>query len=198
MESLKQPNRNAVDVVIQVCNLRCGAGARPVVFDVVFDYVVSGTGSKAGTFCGGLDRVIHLAGFVDAGRRQLHCRHCFAGSRADRRGPHHRRSCEERHPRGTGNSDFARWLNEVPANDSGESRLFDLECRRQTFLWATSEIETEFRLETWRAFWETSVTGRSVEDVATELKMTAGAVYVARSRVMKRLREKVGEVQESE
>ena len=105
---------------------------------------------------------------------------------------------QSRHPRGTGNSDFARWLNEVPANDSGESRLFDLECRRQTFLWAAAEIETEFRLETWRAFWETSVSGRSVEEVASELKMTAGAVYDARSRVMKRLREKIGEVKESE
>ena len=41
---------------------------------------------------------------------------------------------QSRHPRGTGNSDFARWLNEVPANDSSESRLFDLEYRRQTFL----------------------------------------------------------------
>ncbi len=103
---------------------------------------------------------------------------------------------QSRHPRGTGNSDFARWLDEVPANDNGESRLFDLEHRRQTFLWAAAEIETEFRLETWQAFWETSVAGRSVEEVATELKMTAGAVYVARSRVMKRLRVKVEEAKD--
>lgn len=103
---------------------------------------------------------------------------------------------QSRHPRGTGNSDFARWLDEVPANDNGESRLFDLEHRRQTFLWAAAEIETEFRLEIWQAFWETSVAGRSVEEVATELKMTAGAVYVARSRVMKRLRVKVEEAKD--
>ncbi len=96
-----------------------------------------------------------------------------------------------RHPRGTGGSDFVRWLEEVPNVEGDESQLFDLERRRQLFLWAASEIETEFRVETWRAFWETSVVGRSVGDVASELKMSAGAVYVARSRVMKRLRERV-------
>ena len=101
-----------------------------------------------------------------------------------------------RHPRGTGDSDFARWLDELPADDCGESRYFDLEHRRQIFLWAASEVETEFRSETWRAFWETSVAGREVVDVGHELKMSAGAVYVARSRVMKRLREKVEEFQE--
>ena len=103
---------------------------------------------------------------------------------------------QARHPRGTGNSDFARWLNEVPAADRGESRLFDLEHRRQVFLWAAALIESEFRPETWRAFWETSVLGRSVEAVATELQMSAGAVYVARSRVMKRLRMKVEEARD--
>lgn len=103
---------------------------------------------------------------------------------------------QSRHPRGTGDSDFAVWLDEVPAADCGESRLFDLERRRQMFLWAAEEIETEFRSETWRAFWNTSVAGHSVEDVAHELKMSAGAVYVARSRVMKRLREKVEKAKE--
>ncbi|MBC7817357.1 MAG: sigma-70 family RNA polymerase sigma factor [Planctomycetaceae bacterium] len=103
---------------------------------------------------------------------------------------------QARHPRGTGNSDFIRWLDEVPSPDCGESQLFDLEHRRQVFLWAASEIETEFRSETWRAFWETSVTGRTVVEVSEELKMSAGAVYVARSRVMKRLREKVEEFRE--
>lgn len=101
-----------------------------------------------------------------------------------------------RHPRGTGDSDFVRWLDEVPAAECGESRLFDLERRRQMFLWAAEEIEAEFRSQTWRAFWGTSVLGHSVEEVANELKMSAGAVYVARSRVMKRLREKVENVRE--
>ncbi len=101
---------------------------------------------------------------------------------------------QSRHPRGTGDSNFARWLDEVPSPDCGESQLFALEHRRQVFLLAASEIESEFRSEHWRAFWETSITGREVAEIARELKMSAGAVYVARSRVMKRLREKVSEI----
>ena len=98
---------------------------------------------------------------------------------------------QDRHPRGTGDSDFARWLDQVPSPDCHESQLFALEHRRQLFLRATAEIETEFRPETWRFFWETSVVGRDVADVANEQQMSAGAVYVARSRVMKRLRAQI-------
>jgi len=100
---------------------------------------------------------------------------------------------QSRHPRGTGNSDFARWLDEIPAPDLGESRLFDLEQRRQLFLWASSEIQSEFRESTWQAFWQTSVEGREVPQVSKDLGLSAGTIYVARSRIMKRLREKVEE-----
>jgi RNA polymerase sigma factor (sigma-70 family) len=101
-----------------------------------------------------------------------------------------------RHPRGSGDSDFARWLDQVPAPDDGESQLFDLERRRQVFLWAASEIRSEFRESAWQAFWLTSVEGRGVTEVAQELGITAGALYVARSRIMKRFREKVEEAVE--
>lgn len=102
---------------------------------------------------------------------------------------------QSRHPRGTGDSDFADRLDDIPAPDGPESQLFDLEHRRQIFAQAVSQIETEFRRDTWRAFWETTVCDRAVAVVSAELKMTIGAIYVARSRVMKRLREKVEEIQ---
>ena len=83
---------------------------------------------------------------------------------------------QDRHPRGTGDSDFARWLDQVPSPDCHESQLFALEHRRQLFLRATAEIETEFRPETWRAFWETSVVGRvkTAPDAATNARAGAG------------------------
>lgn len=98
-----------------------------------------------------------------------------------------------RHPRGSGHSDFVRLLDEVPAADEGESQTFDLEHRRQVFLWASSEIRMEFHDRHWQAFWQTSVEGRDVAEVAREFGISAGALYVARSRIMKRLREKVEE-----
>ena len=42
---------------------------------------------------------------------------------------------------------------------------------------------------TWRAFWETWVVGKKPKEVAVELGMTVGAVYMARSRVVARLRQ---------
>ena len=60
------------------------------------------------------------------------------------------------------------------------------------------QIEREFQPDTWQAFWQTAVEGRSCEDVAAQLNKGVGAVYAARSRVMKRLQEKVKEYESLE
>lgn len=52
-------------------------------------------------------------------------------------------------------------------------------------------IRAEFEGRTWQAFWLTAVEARSPAEVAAELEMTAGAVRVAKSRVLKRLREEL-------
>ena len=101
-----------------------------------------------------------------------------------------------RHPRGSGDSDVHEMLLEQPAPEGELSALFDVETKRQSFRWAAEQVRDEFREATWRAFWMTSVEDVSVIDVARDLKITVGSVYVARSRVMKRLREKVEEARE--
>ena len=101
---------------------------------------------------------------------------------------------QSRHPRGTGDRDLKRWLEERPDPASDESALFDLEEERQLFVWAADQIRSEFRETTWQAFWRTAVDGRDAETVASELGVKIGVVYVSRSRVMKRLRERVQEV----
>jgi RNA polymerase sigma-70 factor (ECF subfamily) len=45
---------------------------------------------------------------------------------------------------------------------------------------------------TWQAFWLTAVEGRLPRDVALELGISPGAVRVAKSRVLKRLRDELG------
>lgn len=102
---------------------------------------------------------------------------------------------QSRHPRGSGDTEFRRWLEDQPAPDGEISSLFDLERKRQTFRWASTRIQPEFKETTWQAFWMTAVEERDVSDVAAELGVTAGVVYVSRSRVMKRLREIVEEAQ---
>jgi RNA polymerase sigma factor (sigma-70 family) len=109
---------------------------------------------------------------------------------------------QRRQPQGVGNTDFQRLLTEQagPADDKstdGESAEFDLEYRRRLFRWAAERVKTEFRPATWQAFWRTCVDGHAIKYVAQELGLSVGAVYVARSRVMARLRVCVEEVRES-
>ena len=53
------------------------------------------------------------------------------------------------------------------------------------------QIRDEFRKTTWRAFWLTSVEGGQIKEVADKLGISVGAVYIARSRVMARLRQTI-------
>lgn len=96
----------------------------------------------------------------------------------------------------TGASDARRLLEEQPADDE-ESRLLDLQYERQLFHWAAEQVRAEFREATWRAFWLTGVEGQKPQQAAEELQMSVGAVYIARSRVMARLREKIEAVEGS-
>jgi RNA polymerase sigma-70 factor (ECF subfamily) len=55
-------------------------------------------------------------------------------------------------------------------------------------------IRPEFAERTWQAFWRTAIEGGSAPEVAAELSMSAGAVRVAKSRVLQRLREELGDL----
>ncbi|QEH37682.1 RNA polymerase sigma factor CnrH [Aquisphaera giovannonii] len=98
-------------------------------------------------------------------------------------------------PQATGDSDVRRLLDQVPAPDAAETALFDLEYRRGLFQWAAGEVRGEFREPTWRAFWLTAVEEREPKDAASELGISVGAVYIARSRVMARLRAVIEKVE---
>jgi RNA polymerase sigma factor (sigma-70 family) len=102
---------------------------------------------------------------------------------------------QSRHPRGSGDTDFKRWMDAQPDPRSEESALFDREEERQRFRWAADRIRPEFQETTWNAFWQTAVEVRDAASVARELGVPVGVIYVSRSRVMKRLREQVLEIQ---
>jgi RNA polymerase sigma-70 factor, ECF subfamily len=54
-------------------------------------------------------------------------------------------------------------------------------------------LHVEFEQRTWQAFWRTAVDGQSPADTAAELGMSVLAVRKAKSRVLRRLREEVGD-----
>lgn len=61
------------------------------------------------------------------------------------------------------------------------------------FVWACQRARGDVKSNTWQAFHATVVENRPVETVAAELGMTAGAIYIARSRMIARIRELVRE-----
>jgi RNA polymerase sigma-70 factor (ECF subfamily) len=81
-------------------------------------------------------------------------------------------------------------LHQQPARDE-DSEWFDQEFRRELFRWSVERIRHEFRDSTWQAFWRTCVEGGGIAAVASSLQLSVGAVYVARSRVMARLKQVV-------
>lgn len=84
-------------------------------------------------------------------------------------------------------------LEQHPADDDALERLVEDEHCRAIFRWAAEEIRSEFHESTWLAFSLTAVDMISVEEAATTLKKSIGSIYAARSRVMRRLTEKVRE-----
>jgi RNA polymerase sigma-70 factor (ECF subfamily) len=89
-----------------------------------------------------------------------------------------------------------RLLEARPETDANAEAEFAAEFRRRAFHWAAGQVRNEFTDSTWQAFWKTGVENQPVVDVARELGMSPGAVYVARSRVLARLRSRVEQLTE--
>jgi RNA polymerase sigma-70 factor (ECF subfamily) len=68
------------------------------------------------------------------------------------------------------------------------------EARKELVRWAAEQIRTEFSEATWKVFWQTAIEGVPIAEVAKSTGRSAGAIYVARFRVMARLKEKISEV----
>jgi RNA polymerase sigma-70 factor (ECF subfamily) len=82
-------------------------------------------------------------------------------------------------------------LERQPSRDESLSEEFERAYRQQLLTWAAEQIRGEYHENTWQAFWRTCIDGRPIPEVAAELRMSVGSVYVARSRIIARLREKV-------
>src|SRR5262249_45205427 len=89
-----------------------------------------------------------------------------------------------------GGSEAQRLLQELPTRvweDAGP--VAEAEETRLLFRQAVELIRGEFEEGTWRAFWQAAVEERSPADVAADLGVSVNAVYLAKSRVLRRLRE---------
>jgi RNA polymerase sigma-70 factor (ECF subfamily) len=67
----------------------------------------------------------------------------------------------------------------------------EAEYRQHLVHRALELMQAEFHPVTWKACWEYLVVGRPAADVARELNMTVNAVYLAKSRILARLRQEL-------
>ena len=89
-------------------------------------------------------------------------------------------------------------LQEIIAPDGLLSSQFDLEYRREVYRWSAEEVRAAVSASTWIAFHLTHVEGISISSAAAQLGLSVGNVYIARSRVISRLRELAKQFEVSE
>ena len=81
-----------------------------------------------------------------------------------------------------------------PSKDDEDATHEDPSEYESLYQRAIDLIRGEFQQQTWTAFWRTAVDGCSASDVADELGMRPGTVRVAKSRVLQRLRDRLGDL----
>jgi RNA polymerase sigma-70 factor (ECF subfamily) len=55
-------------------------------------------------------------------------------------------------------------------------------------------VRASFEDSTWQAFWRVAVEGKKPKQVTKELSLTLAAVYMAKSRVLARLKKEIEQV----
>ena len=94
------------------------------------------------------------------------------------------------HPQASGDTTTNRLLDTQPDHSDGAD-AWETEYQRRLAALAMERVKSEFQENTWRAFWLTAVEGIAVADVARQISISPGAIYVAKSRVLARLKEEV-------
>jgi len=84
-----------------------------------------------------------------------------------------------------------RRLDQQPAPSEDDVAAWERDYERQLFGLACEQVRRDFQESTWQAFWLTAIQGKSGKEVAGILSMTTAAVYLAKRRVMTRLKQQI-------
>ena len=102
---------------------------------------------------------------------------------------------ERRQPGAVGGSDLVALLQNV------EDKPSEFEMQRyqhELIVWAAEQVRVQFLETSWQAFWATVIEQKSVEQVAQDLKVSTGSIYMSRSRIMAKIRKIIATVMEQE
>jgi RNA polymerase sigma-70 factor (ECF subfamily) len=84
-----------------------------------------------------------------------------------------------------------RVIDPIPVFD--EEPTGDLQMRSLTAR-ALNQVQGEFETRTWQAFWRSVVDGMTTEQVARELQLTPAVIRQSRCRILRRLRQQLGDL----
>jgi RNA polymerase sigma-70 factor (ECF subfamily) len=99
-----------------------------------------------------------------------------------------------RQAKASGKTEVQNMLQELPEREAEE--LWIQQHQMRLFHWAAEKAKVDFRETTWQAFWLTAVENRSVKEVATELNVSVGAIHIAKSRALARIRDILQQVED--
>lgn len=91
----------------------------------------------------------------------------------------------------SGGSSVQELLEAQPDRVDALEEQWDHEYDQRVFSWAVDRVKGSFTDKTWQAFWQVSVEGKNARDVAVDVGISVGAVYIAKSRVLARLKEQI-------
>jgi RNA polymerase sigma-70 factor (ECF subfamily) len=100
--------------------------------------------------------------------------------------------------RAAGSTSVQDLLAEHVAADPESTSEIDLEYRRELYRRAARLVRGDVEPQTWQAFELTVIENRTIEQAACLLGMPVGSIYAARSRIMRRLRDAVRELENGE
>lgn len=101
-------------------------------------------------------------------------------------------------PQSAGDTSTNRILDNHPDDTADGSETWETEYQRRVAALAMERVKGEFQEATWRAFWLTAVDGVAAAEAAKEVGISTGAIYVAKSRVLARLKAEVESMRRQE
>jgi RNA polymerase sigma-70 factor (ECF subfamily) len=106
---------------------------------------------------------------------------------------HFRRRASE--PAAAGGTEAALSMRQIPDPNELDDlpEVFDESSYDALLLNSLESIRGEFHERTWKAFWSVAIEGLTAVDAGAVLNMKPGAVRVAKSRVLMRLRRELGD-----
>lgn len=93
--------------------------------------------------------------------------------------------------------DESTWPAGLPSHGDAQTNVERSESQWMAFHVAASIVKRQVNESTWRAFWDTAVSGKSATLVAKENDMTVGGVYTAKCRVLVRIRNVISDMTQS-